>query len=209
MVASIAPQLSWPSTRISGELSTATPYSRLATVSSLPKLPRPGRRKIAAAAVEGVFGRDTQIRATQDAGVGILAAGQRLPLMLEIVPARHALDIAFVPCIRRFSAASGETAFCGFGGFVSLAKADGASASPAAAPPANCRKRRRDVLPGAAASRASHNRHMAVLPVGKTIPAVMSLPAKRSNPSGGAKRGAGWRYLLPSGTIRCFVDWLD
>ena len=50
--------------------------------------------QVAAAAVEGVFGRDAGIRAAQDAGIGILPAGQCLALVLEIVPARDAFDIA-------------------------------------------------------------------------------------------------------------------
>ena len=52
--------------------------------------------QIAAAAVEGIFGRDAGIRAAQDAGIGILAAGQCLAFVLEIVPARDAVDIAGV-----------------------------------------------------------------------------------------------------------------
>ena len=50
-------------------------------------------KEIAATAVEGVFRRDAGIGATQDAGVRILAASQRFPLMGEIVPARAAVDI--------------------------------------------------------------------------------------------------------------------
>ena len=50
--------------------------------------------EIAPSAVEGIFGRDARIGAAQDRRIGILAAGQRFALMLEIMPPRHAFDIA-------------------------------------------------------------------------------------------------------------------
>ena len=69
MVASTAPQLSWPSTRINGTPSTATAYSMLAMVSVVGEIAGdPAHKEIAPAAVEGVFGRDAQIGAAQDGG---------------------------------------------------------------------------------------------------------------------------------------------
>ena len=104
--------------------------------------------EIAAAAIEGIFGRDARIGAAQDGGVRVLAAGQRLPLMLEVVPQRHALDIARISFQQAFSEASGDSTFCGFGGaFVSLAPAAFANNSPIveAATPSTLRREGREL----------------------------------------------------------------
>lgn len=50
--------------------------------------------QIAAASVEGIFRRDARIGTAQYGRERILSADQRLALVLEIVPPRHAVDIA-------------------------------------------------------------------------------------------------------------------
>ena len=56
----------------------------------------PAHEQVAAAGVESIFGRDARIGATEDRGERILPLDQRFTFGLEIVPPRHALDIAAV-----------------------------------------------------------------------------------------------------------------
>ena len=56
--------------------------------------------QIAPAAVESVFGRDARIGAAQNGGVRVLASGQRLPLMLEIVTQRYARNVARISLLQ-------------------------------------------------------------------------------------------------------------
>src|SRR5258707_2087968 len=95
MVASTAPQASWPSTMIRGVLKMATAYSMLAIVSSLAKLPAT-RQTNSSATIEGIFGRDARVGAAQDAGVGVLSPDQRFPLILEVVTPGNSVDVPLV-----------------------------------------------------------------------------------------------------------------
>ena len=58
--------------------------------------------KVSSRAVESVFRRDARIRATQDGGIGILAANQRFALVSEVVAARNPVDIAFISLLQLF-----------------------------------------------------------------------------------------------------------
>jgi hypothetical protein len=56
----------------------------------------PAHEQIAAAGVESQFGRDARIGATENACERVLTLGQRLALVLEVVPPGNAFDIALI-----------------------------------------------------------------------------------------------------------------
>src|ERR1700733_536579 len=73
------------------------------------EIARPAANKeIAAATVEGVFGCNSRIRTAQYGGVGVLASGQRLALVLEVVTQRYALDITRVSFSQAFERGRGR-----------------------------------------------------------------------------------------------------
>src|SRR5436190_21690780 len=101
MTASTAPQLSWPSTRIRGAPSAATAYSRLAIVSLVAKFPATRQTKRSPRALSK-FRRDAGICAAQYCGVRVLALGQSLALMLEIMALRQSRDVARISLSQTF-----------------------------------------------------------------------------------------------------------
>ncbi len=121
IVASTAPQASWPSTMMSGVLSTCTAYSKLATMSSLAKLPATRQTKTSPRATSKQYSGAMRNRATEHRGERILPGAQGFAFMLEIVPSADAFDVTGIAVHQALEAASGETTFSGFGGALELA----------------------------------------------------------------------------------------
>ena len=72
---------SWPSTMRSGTFSTATPYSKLAMVSSSAKLPAWRQTNTSPRGLEAEFRCDARVGAAQHRGKRILALGERFALV--------------------------------------------------------------------------------------------------------------------------------
>src|SRR6266849_9919906 len=73
IVAPTAPQASWPSTMISGVPSMACIFHAGNRIVFGEVTRHAANEQVASATIEGIFGRDARVGATQDAGVGILS----------------------------------------------------------------------------------------------------------------------------------------
>ena len=78
----------------SGTFNTATPYSKLAMVSSSAKLPAWRQTNTSPRGLEAEFRCDARVGAAQHRGKRILALGERFALVLEVVPPADAFDVA-------------------------------------------------------------------------------------------------------------------